>query len=337
MLLAIRETGSIGRAAERLGLSYRYLWGCLKKQEAVFEEVLLHSAAGKSARLSEFGERLLWAEQRIVARQLPTAAALAASIDNELLLALHPELQRVTIVASYDPLFAALREGSRRQAGILLDLDYLNSVAVLERLNNGLCLIAGLHLPVAADYLCRRDSIIHSQFGSQLRLSDHKLIRFASRQQGLMLAPGNPLGISAIAELAQSGLRFVNRQPGSGTRVLFDALLHHHGLPPQQIPGYDSAESTHLAVAATIAAGYADCGFGLQSAAEKFKLDFLPLLGESYFLVCRGPQLESATVQALIALLRGREFRKAAAALPGYAADSAGEIISLRRMLPWYK
>lgn len=337
VLAAIRNNGSIGHAAKQLGMSYRYVWGYLKQQEAVLGRKLLTQEAGKAARLSEFGERLLWAEQLVLARVIPSAEALAAQLDSELLLALQPELKLIAVSASHDLLFGALRDGTRRHAGVLLDIDYVGSSAALERLNRNECVIAGMHLPLDNPDLCQRGSLVHSELGRHLRLGDHKMIRFASRQQGLMVAAGNPLGIACIADLLRAGVRFINRQPGSGTRILLDQLLRQHNLSQDLIVGYDSAETTHLAVAATIAAGYATCGFGLQAAAARFKLDFVPVLRESYFIVCRKPHLGSDAVQAVIDVLRSEDFRKLANAIPGYSADSAGEIISLRRSLPWYK
>ncbi len=337
MLAAIRDCGSIGRAAASLGLSYRHVWGYLKQQEALFSQPLLTSESGKAARLSAFGERLLWAEQRALARVGPSAEALAGQLDRELLLAIEPELQPVAVAASHDLLFASLREHCRNSAKLLLDIDYIGSGPALERLNRDECLIAGVHLPLDNEYLCRRASLIHAELGRHLRLGDHKLIRFASRQQGLMVAKGNPLGLASIIDLQRSGLAFVNRQPGSGTRVLFDELLKYYGVRPEAILGYENTETTHLSVAATIAAGYADCGMGIYAAADRFGLDFVPLLREWYFIICRAPQLDSETIQALLGVLRSNAFRAEANTVPGYSADSAGEVISLRRTLPWYK
>ena len=337
ILAAIRRDGSIGRAAESLGLSYRYVWGYLKKQEAVIGQKLFSNESGKAARLSEFGERLLWAEQRTLARAAPSAEALAARLDTELLLALHPELKKISVSASHDLLFGSLRDCALQSSKVLLDIDFVGSGSALERLNRDECVMAGMHLPLDHAHLCRRGSFVHSELGRHLRLGDHKMIRFASRQQGLMVARGNPLGINSLSDLLRPAVSFVNRQPDSGTRVLLDQLLQHYHLSSGMITGYDSAETTHLSVAATVAAGYASCGFGLLAAAEHFDLDFVPVLREWYCIVCRKPQLESDAVQAVISVLRSEDFRKLANSIPGYSAESAGEIISLRQTLPWYK
>lgn len=337
ILAAIRDEGSIGRAADRLGLSYRHVWGFLKKQEAAFGRELLAGAPGQAARLSELGERLVRAEQRMLARHLPAAEALAAKLDTEILLALEPDLRRVAFCASHDLLFGALRDRVRRAGRVLLDLDVHDGAVALERLNLGACLLAGVHLPVDEADLGRRGAPVHAAIGRHLRLGEHKLIRFANREQGLIVAAGNPLNIRSIADLRREDLRFINRPTASGTRLLIDELLARERLAPAMIRGYDEEEGTHFAVAARIADGAADCGVGLRAAARRFALGYVPLLDETYFVVCRTPDLETSEVRAVIEILRSENFRKLAADLPGYDAADAGEIVSLRRTLPWYR
>lgn len=336
-LAAIRDQGSIGKAASVLGFSYRYLWGFLKKQEAIFGHPLLASTQGQAARLSDFGERLLWAEKRMLARFLPEAESLAAKLDRELLLAVEPDLSLLPVFASHDLLFPALRDCVQRDSRVLLDIGYVGSLRALEKLNDGACLLAGIHLPLEDERLCGRGSVIHQALGRELRLSDHKMIRFAVREQGLMFAPGNPLELAALSDLGRQGVVFVNRAEGSGTRLLLDELLLLAGVAPRSIAGYAVEEPTHLSVAASVAAGNASCGFGLRAAAERFDLGFMALVSEQYFLVCRKASLESAVMQAVLAALRSDSFRELAAAVPGYSSVGSGEIVSLRRTLPWYK
>lgn len=337
LLAAIHEEGSIGRAARRLGLSYRHVWGTVKKHEAALGQPLLAGRAGQAARLSEFGERLIHAEQRMLARFLPSAEALAAKLDNELLLAVHPHLQPLAVCTSHDLLFSALRDGVRRRAEVLLDIEYLGSAKALRRLNQGDCVLAGVHMPLDHPELCRRGSGMHTRIGRLLKLGDHKLVRFATREQGLMVAPGNPLGLAGITDLARPGVCLVNRPAGSGTRILLDELLASAGIDPRGIAGYGHEELTHLSVAAAVAAGMGNCGFGLRAAAARFHLDFVPVLKEHFFIVCRKPALETAAMAAVIEVLKSEGFRALAAAVPGYSAAEAGQIISLRRTLPWYK
>ena len=337
MLAAVRETGSIGKAAERLGLSYRHLWGVLKKQEVAFGQPLLSGVQGQAARLSEFGERLLWAEKRMLARVMPQAESLAGQLDRELMLAIDPGLQSIAVCASHDLLFGALRDRLRRHARLLLDIDYSGGNAALERLNDERCKIAGIHLPLSDESLCQRGSAIHAGVGRYLRLGDHKLIRFACREQGLMVPPGNPLGIQGIADLQRAGVVFVNRDAGSGTRLLFEELLQQARLASSAVVGYRAEEPTHHAVAASIAAGAANCGFGLRAAAERLGLGFVPLVSEQYFVVCRKASLDSFALQALIDVLKSDNFRRLIDAVPGYSSAGSGEIVSLRQTLPWYK
>lgn len=337
ILDAVREGGSIGRAATRLGLSYRYLWGVLKKQETAFGQSLLAGGQGQAARLSEFGERLLWAEKKMLARLLPDAESLAARIDRELMLAVDPALQVLPMMASHDLLFGLLREHLQREAGVLLDVEYVGSMQALAALNDGRCRVAGFHLPLADERLCRRNSVIHLGLGPHLRLGEHKLVRLATREQGLMVAADNPCGITSLADLLKPGVVFVNRRSGCGTRLLFDELLALDNISPLGIVGYQDSEQTHLSVAARVAAGDANCGFGLRAAAERFGLHFVPVVGEEYFVVCRTETLETAEFTVLIAVLRSEEFRLLVAAVPGYGAAGSGEIVSLRRTLPWYK
>lgn len=337
MLAAVRDTGSIGKAAEKLGLSYRHLWGTLKKHESSFGEPLLTGAQGQAARLSGFGERLLWAERRIIARVLPQAESLANRIDRDLQLAIDPRLESIPVCASHDLLFGPLRDRLRRSANLILDIDYQTSATALDRLNSGSCQIAGIHLPLADPALCKRGSVLHAEIGRHLKLGEHKLIRFARRDQGLIVAQGNPLSLESIGDLLAPGVVFVNRPLGSGTRVLLDELCRKAGIIAAAIDGFRNAEPTHQAVAATIASGEANCGFGLRVAAERFGLDFVPVISEEYFIVCRKAKLETPTIQSLIEILRSENFHRLIGALPGYSAGDAGEIVSLRRTLPWYK
>jgi putative molybdopterin biosynthesis protein len=337
MLAAVRDEGSIGKAASALNLSYRYLWGFLKKQEAVFGQSLLAGRQGQSARLSDFGERLFWAEKKMRARFLPEAESLAAKLDLELSLAVEPDLTLLLAFASHDLLFPALRDCLKRESRVLLDVSYVGSARALEKLNEGACLLAGIHLPLGDERLCRRGSVIHLGLGPQLRLGDTKLIRFATREQGLIIPSGNPLGLSGLPDVERTGVVFVNRPAGSGTRLLLDELLFLAGISSNRIVGYATEEATHLSVAASIAAGNANCGFGLRAAAECFGLDFLPVTSEQYFLVCCKAALETEAMQAVLKILLSDHFRQLADSIPGYGTQGSGEIVSLRATLPWYK
>jgi molybdenum cofactor synthesis domain-containing protein len=154
-----------------------------------------------------------------------------------------------------------------------------------------------------------------------------KLINLAWREQGLMLAPGNPQQIRTIRDLTRPGVRFINRQRGAGTRLLLDYLLQEAGLKADQVQGYEREEYTHMAVAVNVASGTADVGLGILAAARALGLDFLPLLPERYDLVVPETTFYDARFQTLLEVVRSREFQEAAAALGGYDLKDCGRIL----------
>ena len=137
--------------------------------------------------------------------------------------------------------------------------------------------------------------------------------------------------------MAGRGARFVNRQPGSGTRLLIDHLLAEQGIAPSAIRGHDGpTEDSHVAVAAAVASGVADVGPGIEAAARQFGLDFIPLIAEDYYLVCLKDALEHPAVLKLRAALEGDAWAQALAGLPGYEPARSGEVLSLTQALPWW-
>ena len=151
------------------------------------------------------------------------------------------------------------------------------------------------------------------------------LVTFVHREQGLIVAPGNPKGIKGLADLARPDVRYVNRQRGAGTRILLDYRLGQLGIEPAQVRGYAREEYTHLAVAVAVQSGVADCGLGIAAAARALKLDFVPLEQERYDLVIPRAHYESDLLRPLLDLIRGPDFRRAVAELPGYDATHMGE------------
>jgi molybdate-binding protein len=155
---------------------------------------------------------------------------------------------------------------------------------------------------------------------------EHRVVRFVTREMGLIVRKGNPRGIRGLQDLANPGLRFVNRDPESGTRMLFDELLAQAGIDPARIPGYQQVEFTHAAVAAYVASGMADASFGVEAAARQFDLDFVPVVTEDYVFVCHHRSLDNPSVARILQVMRGAEFRDAIAALPGYAVQDPGQV-----------
>lgn len=152
------------------------------------------------------------------------------------------------------------------------------------------------------------------------------LVRLVRRQQGLMVAKGNPLGLTGLADLVRPGVRFVNRQAGAGTRVFLDYLLAREGIDPRRIAGYEREVYTHLAVAVAVASGTADVGLGVAAAAKAFGLDFIPLGEEEFDLVVPGEIWPEEKIQHLLAVLHDPDFRAEVGSLDGYSLAGCGEV-----------
>jgi len=150
------------------------------------------------------------------------------------------------------------------------------------------------------------------------------LVECVQRTQGLMVPKGNPLGIREFADIA--GKRYVNRQKGSGTRILCDYLARQNTVDPESVLGYDREEYTHTAVAAAIAAGTADAGLGILSAARIYDLDFVPICEEQYDLLVAENAFALDMVQRLMEVLRGKEFARRLSVMGGYSLKHPGEI-----------
>lgn len=155
-----------------------------------------------------------------------------------------------------------------------------------------------------------------------------KVVALVGRQQGLLTRRGNPLGLRGLEDLVRPGVRFVNRQRGAGTRILLDYHLSEMGVAAAKIIGYNEEQYTHLAVAAAIASGRADCGLGIPAAAQALDLDFIPLFQERYDLVIPKAHAESSLLAPLLEVVAGREFRDAVSALPGYDVSVMGSVIA---------
>jgi putative molybdopterin biosynthesis protein len=154
------------------------------------------------------------------------------------------------------------------------------------------------------------------------------LLNLVYREQGLMVKKGNPRGIHTLEDLLRDDVSFINRQRGSGTRVLLDYEMKQRGLDPTQISGYEREEFTHTAVAAAVDSGTADVGLGILAAARALKLDFVPLLKERYDLAVPKAFFESPLLQALIETINSKEFKAQVDSLGGYDTSETGRIIA---------
>jgi putative molybdopterin biosynthesis protein len=245
-----------------------------------------------------------------------------ADVEVELLRDMEAIDRTIVVVGSHDMVLDLAASALRaHDPGVTLASSNVGSLGGLIALRDGLCHVAGSHLldPVSGDYtLPYLDRI----FGE--RAAELAVVRLADREQGLIVAPGNPHAMVGWDDLTRPDLRFVNRQRGSGTRMLLDRELEVRGIDPARIAGFTREEFTHLAVAAAVAAGRADCGLGVAAAARAFQLDFVPLATEPFDLVLRRATLDDPTVAPLFALLSEPAFQAQITALGGYDAAATG-------------
>jgi len=322
VLAAIGESGKLTEAAKRAGYSYRHSWNLLKRWSEFFGAPLATLTQGRGARLTPLGEKLAWAAQRIHARLGPQLDNLAAEIDLEMMRAIHALKPIVRIHASYGFAVARLPQFAAEHSDVRVDLQYVGSLEAFSALARGNCDLAGFHVPLG-----RGSDELRARFERNLKPRPMRVIKLVTRTQGLFLARGNPKGVRALADLASRHVRFINRQQQSGTRLLFDLLLAEAGVRQSSIAGYETAEFTHSAVAAFVASGMADAGFGVQPAAAQFKLDFVPLAQEAYCLAGRDETWETPAVRTLLALIGGRKFAASVRELAGYDTIGAGKSV----------
>lgn len=334
LLQAVAQHGSISAAARALGLSYRHVWGELKRWEGELDHALIVWEKGQAARLTEFGAKLMWAERQAQARLQPQIEALRADLERAFAIAFDDAAHVLTFYASHDEALAELREQAlAADRRLHLDIRFTGSVDAIRALNEGRCMLAGFHTREQP----APGSLAQRTYKPLLRPGRHKLIGFARRTQGLIVAPGNPLGLHGVADLARRGARFANRALGTGTRLLFDELRLQHGLGEDDIVGYRHTESSHAAVAQAVAAGLADCGLGTEAAARARGMDFVALVDERYHLVCLKSALEQPAIVALRGLLASAAWQARLAALPGHAPAQCGEVLAMSRLLPWWQ
>jgi len=320
-LAEIRATGKIAAAADRAEVSYRHAWNLIEKWSEFFDMPLVVRRQGSGTSLTPFGEKLVWAGQRLEARLRPFLQNLSQELETEInqMLPHGPLVLRVH--ASHGFAVPRLRELLAREPDIDVDFRYVTNQNSLVSLAHDGCDLAGMHLPQGES---RKRAIAASK--GWLTPGIHRVIGFVTREVGLMVARGNPLGITAIEHLLEPKVRFVNRDPDSGTRQLFEHLLAQHQLDGTRINGYEQIEHTHAAVAAYVASGMADAAFGVEAAARQFDLDFVRLLTEDYFFVCRKDILEMDAVKRVLKVMRSEEFYAAISQVPGYRVKDAGVI-----------
>lgn len=231
----------------------------------------------------------------------------------------------LVVIGSHDPLLDELADmlhlGDHR---LYMSSSHVGSMGGIMAVRRGEAHMAGCHLLDTADGTYNR-SFIRKYFPK----GDVKLVSCVGRQQGLMVARGNPLNICSFADISRQGIRYVNRQKGSGTRILTDYLCSREKVEPSDVYGYTREELTHTSVAAQIACGSADVGMGIYSAAKLYDLDFIPICIEEYDLIIPDHAWDSPMVQQLLTILRSDAFREKILSMGGYTVEHPGQVLCL--------
>jgi molybdate transport repressor ModE-like protein len=327
LLKSIRQHGSLVRAIREVGISYRHAWGLLGRWEAITGHKLAVLTRGQGTGLTPFGAKFAeigdWLDTNLNER----FDGLGDELARHLGAATHGATQRVLVHASHDIALLKLKERLSRH--LTVDLRFEGSLNSLDSLARGDCDVAGFHLPDPPTLL----GPLLQEFNVRLSARHYHLGLLFSRHQGLMVAKGNARRIRRLEDMARHGLRFVNRERGSGTRLLFDALLSRENLAPSRIVGYEHEEFTHMATAATVRAGMADVAFGIEAAARAHGLRFVPIVTERYYLACASNTPARVAFDAMLAAAHSTSFARVITRISGYDTKPSKSRVALADVL----
>lgn len=241
----------------------------------------------------------------------------------ELLRPLSSIKQTIVIVGSHDNTLDVLADRLKvKHSHLTLSSSHVGSMGGLMAIKRGSCHLAGSHLLDTED-----GSYNVSYIKKYLSGIDVRLVNLVYRDQGLIVRRGNPKNIKSIRDLAGHDISFINRQPGSGTRILLDYRLKQSGIDPDQIAGYQHEEFTHMAVAVAVLSGTVDTGLGIYAAAKALDLDFIPIVTEQYDLIIPQEHFESESIRLMLETINSSEFKQRAEELGGYSTEETGKIL----------
>jgi len=245
------------------------------------------------------------------------------SVAAELLRPLSSIQNTIVVVGSHDNTLDVLANQIRvGQKNLTLSSSHVGSMGGLMAIKKGGCHLAGSHLLDISD-----GSYNISYVKKYLPDMKVKLVHLVLRDQGLILSRGNPKNVKGIEDLCRKDIRFINRQAGSGTRILLDYRLNELGIDPSDVNGYENEEFTHMSVAVAVQSGTADVTLGIYAAAKALDLDFIPVVTEQYDLIIPEHYFESENIQILLETVNSSEFKKQVEALGGYSTEKTGQII----------
>jgi putative molybdopterin biosynthesis protein len=231
----------------------------------------------------------------------------------------------IVVVGSHDNTLDVLANQIKADhSHLTLSSSHVGSMGGLMAIKRGVCHLAASHL------LDTEDGSYNVSYIKKILPHIHvKLVHLVARNQGLLVRPGNPKNIQGIEDLARDDIRFINRQGGSGTRILLDYKLRQLGVKPEKIGGYQHEEFTHMAVAVAVLSDTVDTGLGIYAAAKALDLDFIPMVTEQYDLIIPNEHFNSHNIQILLETINSQAFKDRVDALGGYSTQNIGDIVDI--------
>jgi putative molybdopterin biosynthesis protein len=305
--------------------------GSQKSPESLTAEVLsaTPSAKGQPVRICQIGSRWVSVPVSATPYYMPEADGIIKQTGRKngradlVVFAKDEAAQKRLVLAGCDPATGLLSRMVEKISGVEIVSAAASSKLALTWLSEGKAHIAGSHLedPKTGEFNL---PFIRKQFPNE----DFSVITFARWEEGLIIAPGNPKGVCKIEDLSRKNVRFVNREPGSGSRGLLDKLLETAGMDAQKVQGYDRVAYGHLAAAYCVVSREADVCLATRSAAQTFGMDFIPLHSERYDLVMRKRTADMPAVKAFLDVLQRATLRRKLEVLAGYDTSQTGTIVA---------
>ncbi len=328
LLEIINETSSLQTAAKEVGISYRTAWGIMHHWNKAFGSPLCNMQRGKGTQLSLVGKEILDARINIEKNHFKSLSENANKLNQKIdELIGKSKKHALNAYTSHDLAISFLQSLCKKSDRLEIEFHSQGSLDNLKLLNSSTADIVGFHFPEGplAD-------ILRQDYSPWLNDDKHILIQLAERQQGLIINPASAKHIVSLRDLTRRSLKFLNRQKGSGTRAIFDELIKLNGINKKEVDGYENEEFTHTAVAAMIASGHADVGFGLKAAAVEFNLSFLPLITENYVIAMKKSMAKNLIDNVRI-IMKDPKLKRRINKLPGYSAKLTGKTIHVGKLL----
>jgi len=328
LLEKINLSNSLQIAATDIGVSYRTAWEIIRHWNGAFNSPLCTLERGKGSSLTPLGLKLIQTKLDIESNYADVLNNSADNLNNEIdtLLGESTKKKKITAFTSHD-LSINFLQTLCEEENLNIDFNARGSLDALKQLQLSKYNIVGFHFPDAS--LAKQ---LAPEYMPLLDDTKHAFIHLATRQQGLIFKSSLTKHLVELKNITRRSINFINRQQGSGTRAIFDQLIKLEGINKNKINGYKKEEFTHTAVAAMIASGQADVGFGLKAAASQFKLSFLPLIDETY-VIGLNKSLPEEIKNNIRDIIKDSRLKNKINKLPGYNASLTGKLIHAKKLL----